>query len=80
MPDGGEVEGLQSAVVELSQRSQEMQTTKHLVEQMRQRLLERETERQGEEEMCGWVKERERKIGISDQKQDLEETHTTYNW
>ncbi len=51
MPDGGEVQGVQSAVVELSQCSQQIQTTKHLVEEMRQRLLDREKDIQEKREV-----------------------------
>lgn len=59
MPDGGKVKGVQSAVVELSQCSQQIQTAKHLVEEMRQWLLQaRQTRRKTENiaRVCEGVK------------------------
>ena len=49
-------------MVELSQRSQQMQTAEHLVEEMRQRLLERKTRGRG----------KGNKESDSDKKGDLE--------
>lgn len=48
MPDGGEVEGVQGAVVELSQASEQIQAAEHLVEEVRQRFLEKRAEIEGE--------------------------------